>query len=127
MTDLTELLVTEDMHERKMLHVRARGCLRRPPRRRRHAGGTRRADDLVAARPAQEAGPLANIAGFWDPLLKLLDEHARATDFIRAGMEVSYLVAEDVEEIVPMLRQAPSPTGPRRQLEEPAEAVVQRM
>ncbi|MHA1190577.1 MAG: LOG family protein, partial [Alphaproteobacteria bacterium] len=45
---------------------------------------------------------LANIEGFWQPLIDLL-EHMRDERFIRNGMEVSGLVASHAEDIVPLL------------------------
>jgi predicted Rossmann-fold nucleotide-binding protein len=48
---------------------------------------------------------LANVLGFWDALIALLD-HMRAARFIRSGMDVPYLVAENVEEVVPKLMRA---------------------
>ena len=47
---------------------------------------------------------LANIAGFWKPLMVLF-AHMRETAFIRAGLEVRYQIAERVEEIIPMLQE----------------------
>ncbi len=48
---------------------------------------------------------LANIKKFWDPLCALLD-HMEELQFIRPGLAVNYLVAERVEDILPMLTQA---------------------
>ena len=45
---------------------------------------------------------ILNTEGFWDPLCKLLDQMEQL-DFIRAGLPVSYLVAQRVEEILPQL------------------------
>ena len=45
---------------------------------------------------------LANIKGFWDPLCALLD-HMEALQFIRPGLQVNYLVADQVEDILPKL------------------------
>ncbi|HEX2256823.1 MAG TPA: TIGR00730 family Rossman fold protein, partial [Afifellaceae bacterium] len=47
----------------------------------------------------------ANVLGFWDALIALLD-HMREARFIRHGMEVPYLVADRVEDVVPKLRRA---------------------
>ena len=57
---------------------------------------------------------LANIDGFWEPLLALL-AHMRATQFIRASLSIDILKAERVEEILPRLRAAASraPEGTR--------------
>ena len=48
---------------------------------------------------------LANIKQFWDPLCALLD-HMEELHFIRPGLAVNYLVAERVEDILPMLIEA---------------------
>jgi uncharacterized protein (TIGR00730 family) len=45
---------------------------------------------------------LANIKGFWDPLCALLD-HMTELEFIRSGLDVNYLVANRIEEVLPML------------------------
>ena len=50
---------------------------------------------------------LANINNFWDPLCALL-QHMEDLRFIRAGLSVSYLVVERVEDILPMLTEAAS-------------------
>ena len=57
---------------------------------------------------------LANIDGFWEPLLALL-AHMRATQFIRASLSIDILKAERVEDILPRLRAAASraPEGTR--------------
>ena len=48
---------------------------------------------------------LANIKDFWDPLCALLD-HMEELQFIRPGLTVNYLLAERVEDILPMLTEA---------------------
>jgi predicted Rossmann-fold nucleotide-binding protein len=48
---------------------------------------------------------MLSVKGFWRPLLQLL-AHMRQFGFIRPGLELNYLVAEDVSEVVPMLRKA---------------------
>jgi uncharacterized protein (TIGR00730 family) len=48
---------------------------------------------------------LANIHNFWDPLCALLD-HMRATAFIRTEMNFDLLVADKVDDILPMLQKA---------------------
>ena len=58
---------------------------------------------------------LANVKNFWDPLCALLD-HMEELQFIRAGLEVNYLVAERVEDILPMLTKA-SRASPSREKE----------
>ena len=48
---------------------------------------------------------IANLNEFWRPLLSLF-AHMRNEGFIRAGFELRYLVAEKIEDVVPMLRAA---------------------
>ena len=48
---------------------------------------------------------LANVEGFWEPLLALLS-HMRATQFIRPSLAVDILKAERVEDILPRLKEA---------------------
>jgi len=45
---------------------------------------------------------LADIAGFWRPLLALV-AHMRNLGFVREGFEIHYLVAEKIEDVLPML------------------------
>jgi predicted Rossmann-fold nucleotide-binding protein len=55
---------------------------------------------------------IADIGGFWRPLLALL-AHMRIEGFIREGFEARYLVAEKIEDVLPMLLA----TAERRQAE----------
>ena len=48
---------------------------------------------------------LANIDGFWEPLIALL-AHMRATEFIRPSLPLEVLKADRVEDILPRLRAA---------------------
>jgi uncharacterized protein (TIGR00730 family) len=45
---------------------------------------------------------ILNIEGFWDPLCALID-HMRRLDFIRPDLSVRLLVAERVDDILPLL------------------------
>ncbi|OYY75064.1 MAG: TIGR00730 family Rossman fold protein, partial [Rhizobiales bacterium 24-66-13] len=64
-------------------------------------------EQLTWAQLGQHQKPIlvANIAGFWDPFLSLLD-HMRANAFIRGTAPVNVLVAEDAGQILPMLQAA---------------------
>jgi uncharacterized protein (TIGR00730 family) len=104
-SDVTELIVTSDMHERKMrMFERAEAFVALP-------GGVGTLEELVEQMTWVQLGQhekpilLANIDGFWQPLVTLLD-HMRDERFIRNGMEVGCLVAERAEDIVPMLQEA---------------------
>jgi predicted Rossmann-fold nucleotide-binding protein len=46
---------------------------------------------------------LADINGFWTPLIELL-HHMDQSAFIRSGFELSYGVAHDVSEVLPKIR-----------------------
>jgi len=48
---------------------------------------------------------IADIGGFWRPLISLL-AHMRNAQFIRAGLEVRYLVAERIEDCISMIEDA---------------------
>jgi uncharacterized protein (TIGR00730 family) len=52
---------------------------------------------------------LADIGGFWRPLLALF-AHMREHRFIQPSFEVRYLVAEKIEDVVPMLEAAAAKT-----------------
>ena len=48
---------------------------------------------------------IANIDGFWDPLLALL-EHMTSLEFISSGLSINLLVVDRVESILPKLKHA---------------------
>jgi uncharacterized protein (TIGR00730 family) len=81
-------------------------------------GGIGTLEELVEQLTWQQLGRhskpilLANIDGFWEPLLALFT-HMRATQFIRPNLAVEILKAERVEDILPRLRAAAarSPDG----------------
>lgn len=106
---LEDLVVTKDMHERKHLMFQRSDAFIALP------GGIGTLEEAVEmmtwAQLGQHRKPvaLANINGFWSPLLELLD-HMRAQGYIRPDTEVPYLVARNVDEILPMLRKATSET-----------------
>jgi len=100
-----ELIVTPDMHERKRLMFERSDAFVALP------GGIGTLEELVEQLTWQQLGRhskpvlLANIDGFWEPLLALLT-HMRATQFIRPTLTVDILKAERVEDILPRLRAA---------------------
>jgi len=99
------IIETRDMHERKQRMFDEADAFVALP------GGVGTLEEVVEqmtwAQLGQHKKPilLANIKNFWDPLCALLD-HMRELEFIRPGLFVNYLVAERVEDIVPMLRKA---------------------
>ena len=48
---------------------------------------------------------IANIAGYWDPLLTLI-EHMRTVKFVPSAFNVDFLVATRVEDILPPMQKA---------------------
>jgi uncharacterized protein (TIGR00730 family) len=123
MSDLTELIVTDDMHQRKMLMFENADAFVALP------GGVGTLEELVEQMTWAQLGRhqkpvlLANIEGFWGPLIKLLDQ-MRRVGFIRAELEVSCLVAERAADIVPMLERTLA-ARPEAELE--AAASLERM
>lgn len=103
--EVTELIVTQDMHQRKRIMFEQSDAFVALP------GGIGTLEEVVEQMTwfqlGQHAKPivLADIEGFWAPLAHLLD-HMKASGFIRPGFEVSYGVAERVEDVVPMIRAA---------------------
>jgi uncharacterized protein (TIGR00730 family) len=101
-----ETLIVPDMHTRKrLMFERADAFVALP-------GGIGTLEELVEqmtwAQLGRHAKPilLLSLGGFWTPLLTLLD-HMRGQGFIRPGLDLSYLVAERVEDVLPMLERAP--------------------
>jgi uncharacterized protein (TIGR00730 family) len=104
LTEVEDLIVTDDMHERKrLMFERADAFVALP-------GGVGTLEELVEqltwAQLGQHKKPivLVNIDGFWTRLLGLI-EHMREEGFIRPEMAVSYLVADRAEDVVPMIRE----------------------
>jgi uncharacterized protein (TIGR00730 family) len=98
---VNELIVTRSMHERKTaMFEQSTGFVALP-------GGMGTLEELAEistwAQLGQHAKPIivANIDGYWDPLLALL-AHMRSESFIREGMEVLLDVAKTVDEVVPL-------------------------
>ncbi|MDO9562495.1 MAG: TIGR00730 family Rossman fold protein [Bradyrhizobium sp.] len=104
-----ELIVTPDMHERKRLMFEHSDAFVALP------GGIGTLEELVEQLTWQQLGQhskpilLANIDGFWEPLLALL-AHMRETEFIRPNLQVDILKAERVEDILPRLQAAAART-----------------
>jgi uncharacterized protein (TIGR00730 family) len=105
LTRVQEMIVTPDMHERKRLMFERSDAFVALP------GGIGTLEELVEQLTWKQLGRhakpvlLANIDGFWEPLLSLL-AHMRATEFIRSGLTIDILMAERVEDILPRLRAA---------------------
>jgi uncharacterized protein (TIGR00730 family) len=105
LTRVQEMIVTPDMHERKRLMFERSDAFVALP------GGIGTLEELMEQLTWQQLGRhtkpvlLANIEGFWEPLLALF-AHMRATQFIRPTLTVDILKAERVDDILPRLRAA---------------------
>lgn len=104
---LTELRVVPDMHERKRLMFEKSDAFVALP------GGIGTLEELAEQLTWVQLGrhqkPLviADVGGFWRPLLTLF-AHMREQGFISARYEMRYLVAERVEDVIPMILAAAS-------------------
>jgi uncharacterized protein (TIGR00730 family) len=100
-----QLIVTRDMHERKRKMFEHADAFVALP------GGIGTLEEVVEqltwAQLGRHKKPIlfANINGYWDPLLALI-AHMRELQFMPEAMRVNFLVADRVEEILPMLRDA---------------------
>src|SRR5215207_2789374 len=97
-----ETIIVPDMHTRKRLMFEKADAFVALP------GGIGTLEELVEQMTWAQLGRhnkpvlLLSIKGFWKPILVLL-AHMREQGFIRPGLELNYLVAERVEEVIPML------------------------
>lgn len=101
-THLDELIVTEDMHQRKHTMFEHSDAFVALP------GGIGTVEEIVEIMTWAQLGrhekPIvfADIGGFWAPMLTLL-EHMKAEGFIHSAARVRPIVVGDVAEIVPAL------------------------
>ena len=101
--DLTdELIVTEDMHTRKhSMFANSDAFVALP-------GGIGTLEEIVEIMTWAQLGhhrkPIvfANVDGFWDPMLELLD-HMRAEGFIHTSHLVKPIVVAEPEQVVPTI------------------------
>lgn len=105
LSTVTELKVVSDMHTRKrLMFEKADGFIALP-------GGLGTLEELTEQltwiQLGRHAKPLviADIGGFWRPLLSLF-AHMHNAGFVGPGHEVRYMVAERVEDAIPMIRAA---------------------
>jgi uncharacterized protein (TIGR00730 family) len=113
LTALTQVVVTADMHERKhRMFAEADAFVTLP-------GGIGTLEEIVEIMTWAQLGrhrkPMvfANINGFWDPMLSLLD-HMRDQGFIHTGHLVRPLVIDRAEDIVPAILAAGVANGEDR-------------
>jgi uncharacterized protein (TIGR00730 family) len=103
--EVQEHIVTHDMHERKRpMFEKADAFVALP-------GGVGTLEELVEQLTWAQLGRhrkpilIANINGYWEPLLAML-EHMTAHAFIRESLWVPYLIADRIEDVLPMLERA---------------------
>ncbi|MUO81135.1 TIGR00730 family Rossman fold protein [Agrobacterium vitis] len=99
---LNELIITEDMHQRKhKMFERADAFVTLP-------GGIGTLEEIVEIMTWGQLGrhekPMvfANVNGFWDPMLELIT-HMRQEGFVHTGHKVQPLVIDEIEAIVPTI------------------------
>ena len=98
-----EMIVVEDMHQRKKLMFDKSDAFVALP------GGIGTLEELVEqltwAQLGRHTKPvvLVNVEGFWEPLLDLLG-HMRNQEFIRQTMEVRYTTVARAEDVVDAVR-----------------------
>jgi hypothetical protein len=103
--EVDELIVTADMHERKKLMFEQSDAFVALP------GGVGTLEELIEQLTWSQLGQhekpiiLANIDGFWEPLLSLL-AHMRQQAFIRPGLEVRFHVVSQARQILPAILKA---------------------
>jgi uncharacterized protein (TIGR00730 family) len=98
--DADDLIITDDMHERKRLMFERSDAFVALP------GGVGTLEELVEQLTWVQLGRhtkpviVANIEGFWNPFLHLL-AHMKAESFIRPGLDLNFTVVNDAAKIVP--------------------------
>ena len=102
--EVQELVVTANMHQRKMtMFEKADGFCALP-------GGIGTLEELVEMATWLQLGRhvkpiiLANIAGYWNPLLQLFD-HMREEGFFRSSTEVRLDHVDRVEQVIPLFEE----------------------
>ena len=116
--DVTELIVVDDMHQRKKLMFDKSDAFVALP------GGIGTLEELVEqltwAQLGRHTKPivLVNIDSFWEPLLALL-RHMSEEAFIRPDMDVRFATVERAEDVVATILAAAA--QPRREPEAAAE------
>lgn len=107
LTDLSEVVVTEDMHQRKHRMFEESDAFVTLP------GGIGTLEEVVEIMTWGQLGRhrkpvvLANINNFWKPMLELLD-HMSGAGFIHTAHLMRPMVIDNVDEIVPAVLRAGS-------------------
>jgi uncharacterized protein (TIGR00730 family) len=105
-----DIIRTRDMHDRKQLMFEHADAFVALP------GGVGTLEEVVEQMTWVQLGRhkkpvlLANIKSFWEPLRALLT-HMEELNFIRPGLLVDYLIADRIEDVLPMLMEAAAQTA----------------
>ncbi len=103
--DVTELIITDDMHQRKMEMFKRSDAFVALP------GGIGTLEELVEQLTWSQLGRhqkpivVANVNGFWTPFMALLG-HMKEESFIRPGLDVTFGVVERAVDILPAVIKA---------------------
>jgi uncharacterized protein (TIGR00730 family) len=102
LTDADDIILVNDMHERKkLLFEKADAFVTLP-------GGIGTLEEIAEQMTWGQLGRhkkpilIADIVGFWRPLLDLI-AHMRMEGFIRDGFDVRTMTAEKIDDVIPML------------------------
>jgi uncharacterized protein (TIGR00730 family) len=105
--DVTELIVTANMHERKqIMYERADAFVALP-------GGIGTLEELVEQMTWAQLGHhqkpivILDIGGFWAPLIELF-QHMKAFGFIHSEHRFRYSVANRVDDVLKLLQEEPT-------------------
>lgn len=100
--EVQELIVTDDMHQRKQLmYDRSDAFVALP-------GGVGTLEELVEQLTWSQLGHhkkpivLANIEGYWDQFVSLI-KHMRKETFVRPGLEVTFQTVREADQIIPAI------------------------
>ena len=112
-----ERIITRDLHERKRLMFESADAFVALP------GGVGTLEEVVEQLTWAQLGRhrkpilIANIAGYWDPLLQMFD-HQLSRGFLTNG-RLGHLVADNVDDILPTLVAAAAKVSEVEKLGEP--------
>jgi uncharacterized protein (TIGR00730 family) len=117
-TGAHELVVTRDMHERKRIMFERSDAFVALP------GGIGTLEETVEQLTWAQLGRhrkpilLANLKGFWDSLIDVFG-HMGRLGFIHSAAKLTYLVTDNVEDILPALRAAAAQISEEEKAGEP--------
>lgn len=119
---LDELVITEDMHQRKHTMFEKSDAFVALP------GGIGTVEEIVEVMTWAQLGRhhktmvFGNVDGFWNPMLALID-HMKAEGFVHTAHLVRPIVVDRAEEIVPAILQAAAVRPPT----EGVEKIIEKM